>query len=170
MTRDLTLPTFALRDARGCSDATLLEFKLKHPNSRRSPAQRAGLAYEKKALNNLEIELPYKLLRHPAFSFRNGTRLVEYAIPDAIYLHDNILTIFEVKLKHTADAWYQLNNLYRPIISRAYPGLEINLCEICRDYDPEVRLASSQQIIENIEAFVSRAQSDYGIFLYSGRT
>lgn len=169
MTQEFSKPVFALRDATACRSAQLLDFKLHHPKRKQSHAQRAGIRYEKKTLKHLSLELPEPVMYHPAFRFNAGTPYDEHAIPDAIYLHEGTLTIFEIKLKHTADAWFQLNKLYKPILARAYPGARINLCEICRDYDPSIRLPGRIEKLDTLDAFVSTPQDAYGIYLYSGR-
>jgi hypothetical protein len=164
-----TPPTFSKRKAGNVLSAELLTFDLAHKKRRRSPAQRLGLAYEKKVLTELDLVLPGEFLRQPTFRFNNGRALDEFAVPDAIHLLDGVLTIIEIKLRHTADAWYQLNDLYRPIVARAYPSLHINMLEICRHYDRSVRLPFKPLIVDDLRHFVSRPQDQFGISIWSGR-
>jgi hypothetical protein len=171
MTQEVTPPRYSTRDATDCRSAQLIPFPPRHKQTKRpSPAQKLGLRYEVKAFKHLSMELDSAVFFHPAFRFNAGKPFDEHAIPDAIYLHEGILTIFEIKLKHTADAWYQLRKLYLPVVQKAYPGAEINLCEICREYDPSIRLAGDVTFVENLNHFVARRSPAFGIYIWSGRT
>lgn len=167
-----TPPRFATRDATECRTAELLEFPPQHKRkTRSSPAQKLGLRYEARVFRHLAMELDRAVFFHPAFRFNANRPFDEHAIPDAIYLSEaGILTIFEVKLKHTADAWYQLRKLYLPVVQKAYPGTQINLCEICREYDPSIVLPRPPQFVEKLNEFTSVKQNEFGIYLWSGRT
>ena len=164
----LTPPTYAKREAGEVKSAKLLPFKLQHPKTKHTYAQRAGLLFERKAFLHLEKELG-AVLFHPAFRFNSGKRFDEHAIPDALYIHDNILTIFEIKLSHTADAWYQLKLLYLPIVSKVYPDFHINLVEICKSYDPSIRLAETPEIIDSLHHFCCTPKPTFGVYIWRGR-
>lgn len=62
--------------------------------------------------------------------------------PDGILFRflDRQITIVEIKLQHTSDAWWQVKHLYYPVLSKAFPeGLwSFNFCEIVKWYDPAV--------------------------------
>lgn len=163
---DISPPAFAKRNAEGVLDSKLLDFKLKHSKSRSSPAQKAGLRYEKRALVHLALELDERLTSHPAFKFNQGKRLDEFAIPDAIYFGEEVLTIFEIKIRHTADAWYQLKRLYLPVVQRAYPEKIINLCEVYRSFDSSVVLPNAVQV-DDLKAFCSKPHSGFGMYFWS---
>jgi hypothetical protein len=168
----ITPPLHSTRIAGQVQQAELLEFKLKHPNQRRSAAQSLGLRYEKKALVHLLQELDENVSFHPAFKFQSANaKFPQYAIPDALYLSkDNVLTIFEIKLKHTADAWYQLKRLYLPIVEKAYPGFagRINLCEVCANFDTSIRLPSIE-MVDNLQQWTAAHRAAFGVYLWSGR-
>jgi hypothetical protein len=173
MTLQLTPPVHAKREAGDVQRAELLEFKLKHPNAakRRSYAQQLGLRYERKVLVHLLETLDKNVIFQPAFRFRSaGTAFDQFAIPDALYLSpSNVLTIFEIKLRHTADAWYQLKRLYLPIIQKAYPAIDrINLVEICANYDNSIKLPSTT-IVDDLAAWTAEARPQFGVYLWSGR-
>ena len=168
-----TPPTYAKRNAEDVVTAELLKFKLYHPPKRRSAAQRLGLKYEKDVCSELLTTLdPVKgsLLFQPAFRFNAGRAFDEHAIPDIVYLApSNVITIFEIKLKHTADAWYQLRKLYRPIVAKAYPGHAINLCEVCKWYDPSIKLIGETEIVDNLWDWTNKPQTGFGIYIWSER-
>jgi hypothetical protein len=61
--------------------------------------------------------------------------------PDALILQprDGLLTIVEVKYQHTPDAWWQLRELYLPVVSLAFgPDWRIAMLEVVKWYDPHV--------------------------------
>ena len=48
-------------------------------------------------------------------------------------------TIVECKLQHTIDAWWQLTDLYLPVVRAALgPTYIYSICEVCRWYDSRV--------------------------------
>lgn len=166
-----TPPTFSHRIAGKVISAQLLEFKLKHPRSKApTPAQKRGIAYEKKFLK-AHTKLFPSLIHHPAFRFSSDRdeRFWQYAIPDALLLLNDTINLFEVKYTHTADAWFQLHRLYLPIVQNAFPDSKINLIEVCRNYDPAVRLAGDITIVEDLLSFCSKEQRSFGIYIWSGR-
>jgi hypothetical protein len=163
----LTPPTYATRVAGNVRSAELLTFDLNHPKGKKKTvAQKLGLAYERKALKMIENELDTLICPHPTFRYNSGHGLDQYAIPDAIYLKDEVLTIFEIKLSHSADAWHQLNNLYKPIVQKAYPHLHINLCEVCRNYDRSIKLPRVE-FVDDLARFASSKQDKFGIYIWS---
>lgn len=92
------------------------------------------------------------LLPGPVFAFtgvENGRMRSGRAIPDFILIDFSLswILIGEVKLRHSADAWYQLNNFYIPIVRRALPGFYVSGLEICKYYDPDVRLPERVQFV-----------------------
>jgi hypothetical protein len=64
---------------------------------------------------------------------------VRWCQPDGLHLDPRrgILTILEVKYQHTPDAWFQLRELYAPVVSRAFgPEWDVALVEVVKWYDP----------------------------------
>lgn len=166
----LTPPTHSTRVAGEVYSAELIDFKPKASHAKRSVAQQLGLRYERRALVHLAGELERPVTFHPAFRFRSeGKYFDQFAIPDALYLSSsNVLTIFEIKLKHTSDAWHQLKKLYLPIVAKVYPEAKINLCEICSSYDRSVQIPKAT-IIDNLAEFTSTPTDYFGVYLWSGR-
>lgn len=163
----ITPPTYSTREAGEVRSAELLTFDLQHRrDKKKSPAQKLGLQYERRALKMLQGELPFEICPHPTFRFNSGARLSQFAIPDAIYIEGSVLTVFEIKLSHSADAWHQLNSLYKPIIQKAYPHIHINLCEICRNYDRSIKLPRVE-FVDNLTCFVSTPSDRFGIYIWS---
>ena len=62
--------------------------------------------------------------------------------PDGILLDraQDAAVIYEVKYQHTPDAWWQLRELYLPVVRKAMPKLRVvGLCEIVHWHDPGVK-------------------------------
>ena len=98
-----------------------------------------GLRYERKVLDHLEVESPLPLLRSPWIEFLDeGDQRSRWCQPDGILLDPwtGRLVLLEVKYQHTADAWWQLMQLYAPVVARLLPAWEIHPVEVCKWYDP----------------------------------
>lgn len=97
-------------------------------------AQKAGLRYEKKVLN--ELSERFGSAFHPSpwlrFTDETGTR---YCQPDGLLIQERGTFIFEVKYSFVSDAWFQLRRLYGPVVERAYRPAKIFYVVICRNYD-----------------------------------
>ena len=80
------------------------------------------------------------------------------AIPDALIFDRDTLLVVEIKLRHSADAFHQLERFYLPIVRKALPHFRVVPLEIVHFYDPRVRLAKPQLILkEPSEAFSLRS-------------
>lgn len=149
--------------------AKLLDYKLHQgkKKGRLSHAQRAGLKYEAQVFAHLAFELE-RATYHPALEYTLKGHLRQYCIPDMIALDQTgeIVSIIEIKIRHTSDAWMQLNNLYRPVVAKLWPDKHINLVEICKEYDPAVRLPIQPHIVNDIADWVERPRQDYGVYLW----
>src|SRR4051794_22375828 len=93
-----------------------------------SAAQRSGLRYEARAISYLSKELG---VGFPnvwwTFDDDDGRRRCQtdfYHIdPDG-----ELVTIFEMKLGHTADSWWQLRQLYTPVLKEFFlPNVQFNV-------------------------------------------
>ena len=94
----------------------------------------------------------------PWFTFGElGNSRPRWCQPDGLLFQvaDLLITIVEVKLQHTPDAWWQTKQLYLPVLARAFPPnlWEYNICEVVKWYDPAIvfpeahRLAASPLIL-----------------------
>lgn len=152
--------------------AMLLDYKL-HSGKKKgklSPAQKAGLAYEAKVLSDLLIDLE-SCVFHPALKFSSREHLYEYCIPDAMATSKcgKVVTIIEIKARHTQDAWMQLHNLYLPVVRAIWPDRHINLLEICKEFGPDVQLPGKSSVVDDLFSWIESPQKLYGVFPWSGR-
>lgn len=70
----------------------------------------------------------------------NGSREWAWCQPDGILLdiRSSRLTIVEIKLKHTEQAWWQIRRLYEPVLRAIFgDGWKYQAVEICRWLDPQ---------------------------------
>jgi hypothetical protein len=104
----------------------------------RSPAQRAGLLFEEKVIAKLK-QTEKGFLSHLPFQFFSSHD-AGFAVPDGIIFNPPKLILVEIKLRHTVDAWHQLNEFYLPIVQCAFPWAQISCWEICKNYDPGIQL------------------------------
>lgn len=88
------------------------------------------------ALGNAQLE--YRQSPWMEFVDRSGRRWCQL---DGLLINSlaPAACIYEVKYKHTADAWWQLTQLYLPVVRVALPAIRlISLCEIVHWHDPQV--------------------------------
>lgn len=137
-------------------------------------AQLLGLRYEGKALRYLEEHFAL-MLSHLGFKYCNLDGRTYRCWPDACIFSSDLsrLTIVEVKWHHTADAWVQLRELYVPVLRAAFPEMLIQQLEVCKFYNPAVRLPGRVKIVASareLEAVIEgREHSEYSILAWTGR-
>ena len=113
-----------------------------------SEAKKLGIRFEK------QVSQSFSSLYHerwvPQFAFRfNGN---QRAIVDGLLFSEDFkaATIVEIKLRHTGDAFYQVWDFYKPIVDRAFKGIiPLSCLEICRYYDPGVKLQKPVAFIDD---------------------
>ena len=100
-----------------------------------------GVRYEREAQEWLSL---YALGR-PEMEHRNGPwiefqerRGRRWCQPDALLINakEKRVVLLEVKYQHTSDAWYQLKQLYLPVLRVAMRGYSFSLVEMVHWYDP----------------------------------
>lgn len=118
-------------------------------NSRSSSAQKAGLAYEKKAKEWLKLRDPEGLILGQWFKFFDGK--VRYCQPDALIFSKEGLTIVEMKIRFSDLAWWQLTRLYLPVMRKYFGTAVANIRLICmtKSYDPAVVVPTRPVLIDD---------------------
>lgn len=118
-------------------------------------AQKAGKRFEKKLLAKLK-DLPLiRVSIAPWIQYQNEVKLC-FCQPDAIlWLPLNTIVIVEAKLSHTADAYWQLRQLYEPVLRAIEPSARIHLLEITRSFDPAVRMPEEMVLFFDYQNFIS---------------
>lgn len=145
------VPTSYRKSLEGKVTSSVLDFtSYLYPLSRPKPragAKAAGLAFEGKVIREMEARFPCFLSSIPVRYYlpeRNGM-----CIPDGLLWEEEQFVVFEVKLRHTVSAWYQLTNHYLPILSRALsrPGRGV---EVVKWFDREVRFPESVKVYDSL--------------------
>lgn len=124
-------------------------------------ARRAGIRYEKKVLKALGREYGSRLQPSPTIHFfdEGGMRRI---IPDGLlYLGPLDLAILEIKISHRSDAWYQTQELYRPVVRLlTRPEVRLHVIEVCKSYDPDVIFPWPHDVIMDLKV----PSTGFGVF------
>lgn len=108
-------------------------------NGRSTPAQKAGLRYQRKVERAVRL-LESQTENGPWFKYSVGGPQPSYCQPDILFpFTRNKWLIIEVKLRFTLAAYHQLH-LYRHVLTKAFSDWKtapsISICCITRSYDP----------------------------------
>lgn len=111
--------------------------------TRRRGRRAAGERYERKVQEELLLSYEDYYVPSPWFRFSEvGVERPRWCQPDGLLFQPlyATITIVEVKLQHTPDSWWQLKQLYHPVVARAFPPdlWRYNFCEIVKWHDPAV--------------------------------
>jgi len=139
-----------------------------HERPRRKGNRGLGQKYEDQAQTFFSEEFGSFYIPSPWFRFRaSGSEKTRWCQPDGLIFQPVHLTItiVEIKLRHTADAWWQTQRLYLPVISNLFPPSlwAYNICEVVKWYDPAVafperhRLAASPLVLN---------PNEFGVHIY----
>lgn len=99
-----------------------------------------GIKYERRVQEWLGQELGPEYLASPWIRFRlKGEGRLQWCQPDGLHIdaQRGQITIVEVKYQHCADAWYQMNLLYAPVLATLFPAPNWRLatCEVVKWFD-----------------------------------
>jgi hypothetical protein len=124
-------------------------------NPYRKGARGRGLAYEAKVHKEFEERFPEGYVAGPWFRFRAvGDKKDRWCQPDGLLFVPQIQRIFliEIKLRHTADAWWQTRLLYLPILAHLFPESmwDFCICEVVRWFDPATSFPESFDMLPDL--------------------
>ena len=135
------------RVVQGKVRSALISVEVPFFNSRKLHGRAAmGVRYERKVvehLSSLAIDQGFESHPGPWIRYADSEGWF-WCQPDFVAVGDERIYIHEVKLKHTAQAWCQLNYLYSPVCAIAFPGRQV-LIETCKYLTPQ---ATSHQMVE----------------------
>ena len=106
---------------------------------------RKGIEYEVAAQNFLKQRYPKEVFSSVWFNFtekRKASIRDRWCQVDCIHLDkiNKVITIFEMKLKHTARAWWQLHTLYYPVVTQAFGNdFTYRVVEMTTFHDPDIQ-------------------------------
>lgn len=137
----------------------------------KTQAQRAGLRYEAKVIKHLSELLPHFISHLPFIFYSDGVR--ERCIPDGLAFSEASypqLTVIEIKHRHTADAWFQLNNLYLPVVRKAFPRHKLKLLEVCTCFDPDISIPAVVTQVDDLREWVNEMPTgEFGVYSWRDR-
>lgn len=139
------------------------------PKRRRNGRRGAGQKYEQDVHAYLHSLYGNAYIPSLWFEFReNGRYRTRFCQTDGILfdLYNRRLTIVEVKLQHTVDAWWQLRHLYLPVLTKVFPPdlWEYAIVEVVRWYDKAVAFPEPVKLVGDIQ---SLACGEFGVHIWN---
>lgn len=138
-------------------------------NEKRTGRRRLGQRYEKDVSAYFSNLYGADYIPGPWFKFRpRNTNRDRWCQCDGIIRDHSAgrLIIIEAKYSHTFDAWYQLFELYKPVVEKAIGGNNWTICglEVVKWFDPSVYCEPPAKLCERPE----HAQVDqFSVMIYS---
>ena len=143
------------------------------PRRTKNKARADGIRYEKKAHRYLEEAYEDQCVIAPWIRFHShGQAKSLYCQPDALILdiRKGTITIIEIKLKHTSDAWWQVRRLYLPLVQCIFgEDWEYIAVEVAKWFDPHTKFPERFEFIDNARDFPTAAPSTFHLHLWNGR-
>lgn len=122
--------------------------------NRPTQAQRAGIRYERRAQEYLLELYPHSYVPSPWLSFRlHKEPCLRFCQPDGIIIdvEKSTITIVEIKLRHMAEAYTQVNGIYLPVLRKIFPRFFFKQVEMTRWYDPAAHFPVPVQLLSGID-------------------
>lgn len=99
-----------------------------------------GKAYESRVHEYLADRFADQYIPAQWLKFLDAHGVVRWCQPDGLIVDPVLggICIVEVKYQHTSDAWWQLRELYLPVVSAAFGPRDwvYTTCEVVKWYDP----------------------------------
>lgn len=112
---------------------------------RSSGAKARGTRYETRVQEDFDTRYGCHYLPSPWIYFceaRDGASRWRWCQPDGVLILplSRLIVVVEIKISHTSDAWWQIRQLYQPVLSALFPPelWRYAACEVCKWYDPAV--------------------------------
>jgi hypothetical protein len=110
------------------------------------------MRYESKVQKELELSYGDSYVPGPWFRFKElGRDNPRWCQPDGLLFQPlySTITIVEIKYQHTPTAWWQVKQLYLPVVAVAFPPdlWRYNFCEITKWHDPAVRFPEEYRMV-----------------------
>lgn len=142
------------------------------PSRGATHAQRQGNRFEARVQSALSSEFGDQYFNNPWFSFKDasGGRRCR---PDGLFLKTDeplrpLALIFEIKIRHMPDAWWQLRRLYAPVVRATYPGKDIRLVEIVKEYDCAMPFPERPRLIDDLsEVWQEEKFEEIGVLVWN---
>ena len=125
--------------------------------------KRLGVKYEQAVQRELISRFAERYTPSPwiRFADTNGSHWCQ---PDGILqLTPDCAIIVEVKYQHTIDAWYQLRQLYEPVVRALLPETYLATLEIVRWYDCATAFPEPARLVKDVETWDCRG---FGVHIW----
>lgn len=125
-------------------------------------AQRNGIRYESSVHEYLSdvlenyIEAPWLFIRDQSGARRLG--------PDGLCVTRNHVIVIEVKIQHMPEAWWQLRQLYEPVVR--FWRKNVYVLEIVKSYDPSMPFPEPIELVENLRAWCESPKPAFGVHIW----
>lgn len=128
-------------------------FLTRHKQSAQG-AKAAGLQYERRVQRDLREQYPDHYAVGPWLKYwRRRKARPNWCEPDGLFVDLSLGLIFicEIKIAHTAYAWWQVREQYTPVVRRLVgPEWSIGGVEICHHADPAVKCPEPPVFINSL--------------------
>lgn len=144
------------------------------PHRTKNKARANGIRYEKKAYTYLQEAFPDAIILGPWIKFRaKGKAKAIFCQPDALILdiRQSTITVIEIKLKHTSDAWWQVRRLYLPLVQHIFGTMDWNYIsiELAKWFDPHTKFPERFEFVDNIRDAPTLPPHTFHVHLWNGR-
>lgn len=141
------------------------------PHRTRNQARANGVRYEKKARSYLQEVFPDAIVLGPWIKFHSrGKAKALYCQPDALILdiRAGSITVIEIKLKHTSDAWWQVRRLYLPLVQFIF-GEDWNYIsvEVVKWFDPHTKFPERVKFVDPADHLPRLAPSTFHVQIWN---
>lgn len=115
-------------------------------------AAKAGVRFEARVVSTLSEQYRQRFISNLPFTFKTCSAQGK-AIPDGLLFSSNgsEASIVEIKLRHSGDAWWQLERFYLPIVREALRVFRITAVEVVKHFDPWVKLPKQVALLGDID-------------------
>jgi len=130
-----------------------------------------GLRYERKVGIYLEEHFEDRYVLGPWFEFTTAYSgsVFLHCQPDFLVfdIRRGTITVGEVKLKHTSDAWFQLRQLYVPVVRHVFgPTWDYRVVEVAKIFDPDTLFPEAYTLIRDINDVERRADNVFYVHVW----
>ena len=136
---------------------------------RRTGRRRQGMLYEKKGHGHLTDLYGERYVPSPWLRFTDTiSDRARWCQPDGLLIEPErgVITLVEFKYQHTSDAWWQLRQLYEPVVGFLFPHdrWELRVCEVVKWYDPATLFPERVRMIPEIHSLQS--SKEFGVHIW----
>ena len=143
----------------------------------RNKARADGIRYERKAHAYITEKWSDECVIAPWIKFTSqnspksrGRTL--WCQPDALIvdLRRGEITVIEIKLKHTSDAWWQVRRLYTPVVKHIFgEHWTYRALEITKWFDADTKFPERFDFLDTLSELPQREASKFLVHIWSGK-